>query len=105
MQNNDWFGRILGTIVFLAGVLLLIYVFNAAHGMFTSDKMGLIVTPAKNAAQGATNQLGESAIKLFARIGLLLLMALVSSLIASKGIQLYFASTTHKTKAVIEDAD
>lgn len=96
MHNNDIFSRILGVIVFLAGIALLVYVFKSAHVMFISNNMGLSLTPVKGAQPGAmTTALGESAIKLFVRIVLLLLMSVVASLIASKGISLYFAATKH----------
>ena len=92
MRHGDLFGRILGVLVFLAGVALMVLVFKDAHMMFTSDSMGLQVGPTGKAAAGATSQLGASAVSMFARLGLLLVMAVVGSLVANKGINLYFAS-------------
>ena len=103
MRNNDWFSRILGVLVFLAGISLLVFVFKTAHTMFTSNTMGLQLAAPKGAQAGiATAALGVSAIKLFIRIILLLLMAFVGSLISSKGISLYFAAT--KTEKHIPEA-
>lgn len=94
MRNNDWFSRILGVLVFLTGIGLLICVFRYAHMMFTSDTMGLTTTVSKGMPAGtATAALGESAIKIFIRIVLLLIMSAVGSLISSKGISMYFAAT------------
>jgi hypothetical protein len=96
MRHGDLFGRILGILVFLGGVALLVLVFKDAHTMFTSDSMGLQAGAAGKPAVGATNQLGASAVRMFAGLGLLLLMMIAGSLVANKGINLYFASHAAK---------
>lgn len=94
MRNNDLWSRILGILVFLAGIAMLVYVFKAAHSMFISDTMGISLAPIKASEPGtATAALGESAIRIFVRIVLLLLMSVVASLVSSKGISLYFAAS------------
>jgi len=104
MRNNDLFSRILGVLVFLAGIAMLVYVFKSAHTMFTSSTMGLSLTTAKGAQPGAaTAALGESAIRIFVRIILLLLMSVVASLVSSKGISLYFAATKHTVTDAVKE--
>lgn len=106
MHNNDLFSRILGVLVFIGGIALLAYVFKAAHAMFSSDLVGISLSAAKNAQPGAaTAALGESAIKLFIRIILLLLMSAVASVISSKGISLYFAATRETVRKNVSQSE
>ena len=104
MNNGYITGRLLGVIVFLIGIVMLGSVFITARNLFNSDKLGLsassssqVAVNSANAAQPAQNQavneLSKAAIKLVFRLALLLLMTIISSAIASRGINLYFAST------------
>jgi cytochrome b561 len=76
--------------VFLGGVLLLLLVFRLAYGMFTvtpHDALGL--------APGQPIQLedaGARLVSLVLRVLLLVVMGIVGSLIANRGISLYTAS-------------
>ncbi len=99
MRQGDLLGRILGVLVFLTGVVLMVLVFRDAHMMFTSDTMGLQIGSASTSATGATSQLGASAVSMFSRLGLLLVMAIISSLVANKGVNLYFASHAARKSA------
>ena len=92
MRNNDILGRILGVLIIVVGVVMLYLVFQYALEMFTSDTMGLRVPEGKAAAGAALNALGVSTVLLFARIALLFLMAIIGSMVTSKGISLMFAS-------------
>lgn len=104
MQNKDLFSRILGVLVFVGGVMLLLFVFKTAHELFSSDLVGISFASAKGAQPGAaTAALGESAAKLFIRIILLCLMSAVASIIASKGISLYFAATRETVQKVVSE--
>ena len=104
MKSGFLTGRLLGILVFLIGIALLGYVFITAHSMFTSDKYGLnsgaaskpavtITSKAQPPQNPPANQLGNSALMLLFRLSLLLLMTFVSSAIATRGINLYLAST------------
>lgn len=106
MKSGLLTGRLLGILAFLIGIALLGYVFMTAHSMFTSDKYGLnsgsaskpavtITSKAQPAQNPAVNQLGNSALSLVFRLSLLLLMTFISSAIATRGINLYLASTGH----------
>lgn len=91
MHRNDLVGRLLGIVVFLVGVGLLAFVFLMAYGFFSSDIVGSHAI--KDAGEPVATQLGRSAVDMLAKIGLLVVMTIVGSLIAGRGIQLYFAST------------
>ena len=91
MQRNDLVGRIIGILVFLGGVGLLAFVFSLAYTFFTSSVGGLQGAKAPGGTVAA--QLGQSAVVTLARIALLIVMTIVGSLLASRGIQLYFAAT------------
>jgi hypothetical protein len=85
--HRDFFGSLIGIVAFLGGVALLLVVFKLAYQMFT-------VPPAN--ALGITNtkklDLNSAIASLFAvmiRILLLLVMGLVGSWIANRGISLY----------------
>jgi hypothetical protein len=91
MNKKDWVGRLLGIVIFLLGVGLLTFVFFAAYRFFSAD-----VISAKN-AEPIANQLGRSAVNVLAKIGFLIVMTIAGSLIAGKGITLYFASGGHGT--------
>jgi len=102
MHRHDIIGRIVGMLVFLAGVGLLVLVFVMAHGYFTSDSPGSHIT-ASGPGVSATTRLGESALRMIGRVALLVVMAIVASLIAARGIQMYFASAG-RARPAIEDA-
>lgn len=91
MRDSDAVGRVIGAVVFAAGIGVLVFVFVLAHGFFTAQEDSLLATPSSEAS--AVGQLGASALNLLTRIGLLAVMAGVGSLIAGKGMQLYFGAS------------
>lgn len=92
MRKHDLFGRILGIIVFLGGIGVLAFVFMTAYHFFNSP-LGEIRPPAQMAADAApAAELGQSALRVLIRIALLIVMTIVGSLIAGRGVQMYFAS-------------
>ncbi len=93
MRRHDLLGRILGIIVFLGGIAALALVFTIAHRFFNSP-MGEIKAPVQAASTvPAAAQLGSSALTMLIRIGLLIVMTIAGSLIAGRGVQMYFAAT------------
>ncbi|MBI1755770.1 MAG: hypothetical protein HY248_00230 [Fimbriimonas ginsengisoli] len=101
--RRDLFGSILGILVFLGGVALLLITFREAYRMFSvpaGDALGVHA--------GATvdlNRAGSTFVGLIVRILLLVVMAIVSSLIANRGIQLYASSRALRTSRVPELSD
>jgi len=85
--HRDFFGSVIGILVFLGGVALLLEVFKLAYEMFN-------VPPAKalNISSGTKldlNVAGSLFVGIMLRVILLLVMALVGSWIANRGISLY----------------
>ncbi len=81
--RGDWIGRILGIAVFLLGVGVLWIVFREAHQMFTAP------LPSAEKSLPKLGQIGMDTLK---KLGLLVIMTLAGSLIANKGVQMYFAA-------------
>lgn len=81
--RGDWIGRILGIAVFLLGIGVLWIVFREAHQMFTAP------VPS---AEKSLPKLGQIGIDILKKLGLLIVMTAAGSLIANKGVQMYFAA-------------
>lgn len=91
--RSDIPGRVLGTLVFLAGVGLLGLVFYMAYTMFNLSPeraLGLTFTGNPKLDPPAM-KIGIQFGWLFGRIALLFVMAAASSWISQKGINLYFS--------------
>ena len=96
MRKDDIIGRVIGIVVFVGGIALMAFVFVTAYSWFTTPSAGLQTAPLKGSSVPATAQLGQSAVRLLVKIGLLLIMTAVGSLLAGRGVQLYFAATNAK---------
>ena len=87
MAHTDWFGVVLGAIIFLLGIGLLIWTFIQAADMFAIPS---------SVALGSQNrditQIGMSFGNVLLRIGLLLVMSIVGSIVSGKGIRMYLAA-------------
>lgn len=89
-QRGSVSAAVLGIVVFLAGVGLLAFTFNLAYTMFSAP-----VEHAVGADGKATLDLakaGQSLIGVLTRILMLIVMALLGSLIANRGISLFAGS-------------
>lgn len=85
----------LGLLVFLAGVGVLVWVFLAANRLFNTPAPPLPVAAPANAANPGPSPfvaIGASFGELVQRLLVLLLMSVAGSVVASKGVQLYFAA-------------
>lgn len=96
----DRTGRFIGMAVFLLGVAVLLVVFGMAYGMFTAPASKLFGGNGGSSSVTAA-QLGTAVALTLIRIGLLFVMTLAGSLVASRGIHLYLGSG----KLVTADAD
>lgn len=85
-------GRIIGMVFFLLGIIILIFVFAIAYGMFTAPASQVFGNPQGSAGLTATG-LGAVVILIVVRIGLLFIMTLAGSLIAARGMHLYLGSS------------
>jgi hypothetical protein len=90
----DVLGRTVGMLVFLLGIGLIIGVFVIAYRLFNTPPaaaLGLTFTgDAKTDPPAA--QIGTRVVWLLLQLGYLFVMSISGSLIASKGINLYFSA-------------
>jgi hypothetical protein len=100
MRGNDLVARILGVVVFLGGVGLLAFSFATAYHWFTTPSAGVRIAPPTSPEASATSQLGVSALELFVRLSLLLIMTIIGSLLAGRGAQIYFAGVAREHPAI-----
>ena len=105
MRRNDLLGRLVGIFVFLCGVGLLVFVFWMAYSFFYAPLGQLPTAPAHGSTAPASSQLGSKALALLARIGLLVVMTIIGSVMASRGVQLYFAAVHDTRRPPIEPAE
>lgn len=82
-SRGDWIGRLLGIVVFLLGIGALGVAFREAYQMFTAPLP---------AAERSLPRLGQIGIDILKKLGLLVIMTIAGSLIANKGVQMYFAA-------------
>jgi hypothetical protein len=90
MRKDSAAGRVLGIVVFLIGIGILVTVAVIAYRLFSDTTSGLHVTP--GASAGAAVQLGTSAIRLLYQIALLVVLCIAGSLLAARGLHLYFVA-------------
>lgn len=89
-------GALLGIVTFLGGIALLVFTFRLAYDLFTrppSQVLGIV--PGKPLDLAAA---GASILGVAARVALLVVMAVVSSVIANRGATLYAKSARQKAE-------
>lgn len=91
MRNDSPAGRVLGILIFLVGIAILVTVAVIAYQLFTTSASGPQVAP--GASTGVAAQLGSSLIQMLYRIALLVVLCIVGSLVAARGLHLYFVAT------------
>ena len=97
-KHFDHVGRALSLVIFIAGVGLLALVFAVAYHMLTNPVPGLSAalgaTAGKGASTGQQPLVGGAAavLSFLLRLAVLFVMTLAASLIAARGIHLYFAA-------------
>lgn len=104
MRRHDLVGRILGILVFLGGIAALALVFMIAYNYFNSP-LGELKPPVRTQTVPPAAQLGKSALAMLIRIGLLIVMTIAGSLIAGRGVQMYFASSDSHPRESIAPRD
>ncbi len=88
-ESREGWGPFVGILIFLLGVGLLLLTFSLAYGMFTTPpEVALGLAPGKTLN---VNDASRSGIAMLYRVLMLLVMCIVSSLVASRGIRLYGA--------------
>jgi hypothetical protein len=88
-EDRDRLGSLTGVAVFLGGIALLGLTFSLAYGMFTRDPADALgLQPGRPLD---INQTGVLAAAIVFRVLLLIIMCVVASVIANRGIRLYMA--------------
>jgi hypothetical protein len=80
-------GRVVGILTFLVGIGLLFWTFQLAYHMFTVPQS--VALGMKDGQAVDLPKAGEALANVLLRIVLLLVMAIVGSVIANRGIKLY----------------
>ncbi|MBN9502562.1 MAG: hypothetical protein J0H02_12365 [Armatimonadetes bacterium] len=89
-------GTVLGLLVFLAGVALIAFTFKMAYEMFmVPPSQALGIKPKQPLDLG---QAGQSFVGLLLKVLLLVVMGLMGSLIANRGVGLFTGSRVHPKK-------
>lgn len=100
MRKDSVIGRVLGILVFLVGIGVLVTVAVVTYRLFTASTSCLQVTP--GSPNGAAAQLGNSAIKMLYQIALLIVLCLAGSLVAARGLHLFFVAGGHEEREIME---
>ena len=87
VAHTDWFGVVLGAFIFLLGIGLLVWTFMRAADMFSVPSSVAIGSVSRD-----ITQIGTSFGNVLLRIGLLLVMSIVGSIVSGKGIRMYLAA-------------
>jgi len=88
-------GRLLGLLVFLAGLALLLFTFKLAFDLFNTPPQQTLGLEKGKAMD--VNQTGANAAGVLFRTLAMAVMALVGALVATRGVALYSGSAAHKT--------
>ena len=86
--------------MFLGGICLLVLTFKIAWELFATPPQDAL-----NLKKGEpidVSKVGSTFIGLIMRVLLLLVMAIVGSLVANRGVQMYYSGRGHKEKPVAE---
>ncbi len=97
--HRDTPGRILAALVFLIGVGLLCLVFGLAWSLFRSPVPGLELPVKAGAAAPPAEGIGIGLTEVVRQLLLLALMTVSGSVIAGKGIHLYYSAAQSATPA------
>ena len=92
LSHADLSCRLVALLVFLLGIGMLVFVFVAALHLFQSPVPGLEPLQTPGAAPPAAASIGISLAGFVRELLLLGVMTLAGSVLASKGIHLYFSS-------------
>ncbi|HOM71404.1 MAG TPA: hypothetical protein PLU88_04460 [Armatimonadota bacterium] len=91
MYKRDLTARIIGLTVFALGIAILVFSFLLAYKLFISPENGLVMNTPQADGSPVTVNLSRSALFMVLQISALFIMVLAGSVIASRGVQMYFA--------------
>jgi len=85
MRTRGIAARVIGLLVFALGIAVLVFSFYTAYRMFTA------AGDAVSSGSASAGSLGSSALGAVIKLCALFIMVLVGSVVASRGVQMYFA--------------
>lgn len=85
--RSDWLGSLIGLVVFFAGIGLLAVTFELAYSLFSVPPAVALADQKAKAVD--LYRAGESLAAIATKVLLLLVMCMVGSVIANRGIRLY----------------
>ncbi len=88
-SRGDVFARVMGFMVFLLGVAIILGVLKLGFDMYRDPTLGLRFPKGYSPTP---TEIGTSFVRLIVRIGLLFFFSISGSLIANKGINMYFTA-------------
>lgn len=92
-RRSDWLGGLTGILVFVGGIALLLLTFKLAFDLFSVPPAQAVKVGPKDPVE--LGRTAESFVQVLQRILLLLVMSVVGSVIANRGIRLYGESRGH----------
>lgn len=103
IPRNDRLGRSLGTAVFILGIIVLLIAAWAAYSFFTSKSETISSAAVSTSAAPITARLTESACHTVKNLAGLFFMAMIGSMIAGKGLQMFYSGAAQKKPAIVPD--
>lgn len=85
--RKDYLGTLVSLLVFLAGIAMLMFVFKTALDLFSIPPENAVGI--KKTEPFTAETAGRSGMQLVWRIVLMLIMSIIASIIANRGIRLY----------------
>jgi len=95
-HRKDYVGTLFGLVVFLAGIGLLVFVFKNAYELFSVPPDTAIGINKKGPI--SIDEASRSGIALVWRIVLMMIMCVIASIIANRGIKLYSEAKNAEAK-------
>ncbi len=92
MRTRGIVARLIGLLVFTLGIAVLVFSFYTAYKMFTTPGDAI------SHSSGQATSLGTSALGALIKLCALFTMVLVGSVVASRGVQMYFAGDRQEKK-------
>ncbi|MGI6295871.1 MAG: hypothetical protein ACOX3G_07245 [Armatimonadota bacterium] len=90
MHKDSLAGRLLGILVFLVGIAILVVVAVLAYNLFSASTSAVQLKPG---GDGAAASLGASVVRFIYQILLLIVLCVAGSLVAARGLHLYFVAS------------
>ena len=104
LSSTDLSCRLVALLVFLLGIGVLVFVFAAALHLFQAPVPGLEPLQTPGAPPPAAANIGLSLAGFARELLLLGVMTLAGSLLANKGVHLYFSAASHPAASVQEES-